>query len=182
MFPNELIQKFRKAFFGGGDSYALTTIDVFNSKIENKEVYDFQKLFIGVPAAGKSYVSMRTPTTANAHLVVSVFSEGKAYFKSYTGTTWTDDGTSGTIFNRYIDGADPSVLELYYGGTPNVLGTQRFEVLMPGGSGPFASGASIRSDSESILANNMELTIEVENVTNANQDISIAVEWFEERV
>lgn len=181
-FPNELIQKLRQAIFNENAGTAFTTLSSFNRKIENKEVYDFQYIFTGVAAGAKVYVSLRTPSNARMHLVVVTTTEEDAVFKSYQNTTWTADGTQGDTFNRFINEAPASVCEIYYGGTPNVLGSNRFNILLPGGSGPFSSGASVRSDSESILAESQELTIEVENTSTGAQDINVTLEWFEERV
>lgn len=154
------------------------TIDEVHNNIHEKKFYDTQKVVTDVADDGYVYVSLR-PQSKEMHLIVTIDVEAKAYFKSYVDTTWTADGTEMTIFNRYIDSAPASTVLTYLNGTVNVLGTQRFEKLLPGGYGPFSSGATASGRIESILDAGIELTLEIQNVSGSAQDIGVTVEWYE---
>lgn len=155
---------------------------VKTNRIHEKQVYDAQYVYEDVVNNGIVYMSIRCPNTADAHLVVIANVEGKARFKSYKNTTWADDGTEVESFNRYIDGAKPSIVEVYQGGTVDTLGEARFDILIPAGSGPLSSGSSFGGDSESVLSHDNELTIEITNQSGNTKDIGISIEWYEERL
>lgn len=180
MFPNTLIQRLMNAFVPDSTAnYSFRTIDNTLDLIHKKKLYDFQKTFFAVADDAKLYFSIR-PTTKNAHLVVTITAEGKSLFKSYADTTWTSDGTKGTVFNRYINDAPIATTDIYYGGVPNVIGTMRFDELIIGGVGPRSTGGSSGSRTESILDFGHTLTIEIENVSGQAKDYGVTIEWYEE--
>lgn len=152
--------------------------DIVHENIHDKNFFDFQKTFIDVLNNGYVRISLR-PQTKEMHLIITVETEGKCYFKSYIDTTWTDDGTLESTFNRYINDSPAADAQIYSQGTVDTLGTQRFDKLIPGGTGFFSTGATSSSRVETVLDSGLELTLEVQNVSNTSDDIGITVEWYE---
>ena len=156
----------------------VKTIGVVHERIHVKKMFDFQRVFLDTANNSVIYVSIR-PQLVEAHLVITINAEGKSWFKSYVDSTWTSDGTLGTTFNRHIDLAPPADALVYYSGTPNVLGTQRFDKLLLGGTGPQSSGTSGSERIETVIDEGRELTIAITNKSGQAKDIGIELEWYE---
>ena len=156
----------------------VKTIDVVHERIHAKKMFDFQKVFLSTANGSVTYVSIR-PQLVEAHLVITLDCEGKSYFKSYVDSTWTTNGTLGTIFNRHINDAPEADAIVYYDGTPNVLGMLRFDKVILGGLGPQSTGASGTQRIETVVDEGKELTIAVTNVSGQTKDLGISLEWYE---
>ena len=158
----------------------VIVIDVVHENIHDKNFWDSQYIFDDVANDGVAYISIRATQCKEMHFTVAVDAEGKCLFKSYVNTTWADDGIEGDIFNRYINGAPDATGLIYYAGTPDVLGTQRFQKLILGGLGPQSTGSSAQgSRVESVLDPGNEITIEITNVSGNVKDFGVIIEWYE---
>lgn len=156
----------------------IVVIDQTHSEIHKKNVFDFHHVFESLASGGTAYVSVRA-TTKELHIVFTIMAEGKARLKSYNNTVWSDDGTAGSTFNRYIGTAPTSTSEIYYDGSVTTLGTQRFDELLLGGSNPQSSGATQGDRIESIIGKGEEVTIEITNDSTSEQDYGVVAEWYE---
>ena len=89
------------------------TIDLAHQKGHEGKNYTVNYLEKAVVNNGYIRLRFVTPSNVAAHIIFELASEGKAYFKTYSGTTYTADGTlpdgvNLTQFSR--SGADPSVI------------------------------------------------------------------------
>jgi hypothetical protein len=159
-------------------SNAITSIDLVHKKIHDKKFYDYQEIFFAVPNNGVIRLSMRS-ADISCHLTIILDCEGKAYFRSYSDTTYIDEGTAGYIFNRFIDDAPPSTATVRENVVVDQLGQRRFRKLILGGTGPQSSGASNGSRVETVLCHNHELYFEITNVSGQAKDIGVTLEWYE---
>lgn len=156
----------------------IQIIGATEGRVNNKEYFVYMHRFENVANDGTVTISMRAITKA-MHLVVTTYVEGKVIMKSFHGSTFTDDGTAGNIFNRFIDNAPSPTGQIYQGGTVDVLGSARFDVMIPAGSGPQSSGNIAIDGSQSVLEVGEELTIQWTNVAGQVRDIGVAIEWYE---
>ena len=157
---------------------SLTFIDIVHRHIHKKNFFDYQKRFLNLADDGTIELLLKA-TTKQMHLIITVDAEGKSYFDSYVGGTYSD-GTLQTSFNRFIDNAPAASGGIYLTPTVSTVGTVRFEKLILGGTGPQSTGASGGSRVESILDVNTELLIVITNKSGQAKDYGITIEWYEE--
>lgn len=137
-----------------------------------------QHIFEDVPNNDYRYLSIRTQDKM-ALIEVITDAEGKSYFKSFEGTTWSNDGTLHETFNRIIGYPREAETQVYINGTPNDIGSERFDKLILGGDGPKSSGSSNGIPKTSVMPPRTELTIQVQNVSGNTKDIGMTIEWAE---
>lgn len=157
------------------------TIDIANQKVLEDAACTFNYLETNV--ANNGFVRLRciAPANRRAHIVFQLGSEGKAYFKTYLGTTYTADGTLTdgiklTHFSRcgaLIDG-----LTLRYNPTIDVLGSKRGNQIIFGGSGPISTGISRGTGIESIIQPGCEILVELQNVSGNVKDMEILGDYY----
>lgn len=157
----------------------IVQIDVVHQKIHSGNFYDYQKVSEDLADGAILLTSLRA-NTKDLHVIITIDAEGKSRLKSYVNTTWSDDGSAGSIFNRFIDDAPITTANVYYGGTVSILGTLRFDKLLLGGTGPRSTGATSGQRVESVLSQGNELTISIENVSGSAKDVGVTIEWYEE--
>lgn len=135
---------------------------------------------------GTASLLFKPNSDKTAHVVITLECEGKTSFKTYSGTTFTSNGTTAgvdaklTKFNRYPSYAKPSGVEVYYGPTVNVLGSLRGNRRIYGGTGPNSIGTSLIGQRvESIVGPGGNLYIELVNISGQAKDIGAVIDWYE---
>lgn len=167
----------------GGIVTYLKQIDKLHHEVH--EGYCFTANYLELSVANDAYSRLHVATGAKAaHLIIQIVTEGKAYYKTYSGTTFTGgtapDASKLTVFNR--SGVNPKVstTTVKYGITVVTAGTMRGNQLINGGTGGNATGSSAGSRIESVLAPNSAFMLEVQNKKGMVQDIEIVLDWYEE--
>lgn len=152
-------------------------IDAVHQAIHLRGMYTISRTALGVANNGYHDIHVIPPAGYEAHLRFVIVTEGKAYLKSYTGTTYTNAGTAITPFNRATNG-DASTLLAYHTPTINVLGTPRGDDMIPGGTGGNATGGNISGEFESIIAAGTDQLFRVQNVKGTAGDINIILNYY----
>lgn len=165
------------------DSVFAGTIDKIHQEIHEGQVTTINYLALAV--ANDGYARLRITTGEKRFHVALYFDvEAKAYLKTYAGTTYTAEGTlpdtNLTVFNRNSGNAKAFLFTVRYNPTVNVLGTQRGNRLLPGGTGGNSVGLSGGERIESVIPPNSDFLIEVQNKGGQTKDIGIIVEGYEE--
>ena len=156
-------------------------IDAVHQAIHLRGMYTVSKTFLAVASDGYADIHLIIPADYEAHTRITVASEGKAYIKTYIGTTYTVPGTGITPYNR-ATGGDITTVTALHTTTPNVLGTLRADDLIVGGSGGNAVGGGINPEFESIVAPASDWLIRVQNKGGAVKDINITINYYLRRV
>lgn len=157
-------------------------IDTEHQKVHEGRHYTANYLEKAV--ANLAFVRLRFKTNANsAHLIIAGSAEGKTYFQTYSGTTYTVNGTAPdgsklTVFNRSIP-LDGTTTTVTYAPTVNVLGTLRGNQVIFGGLGPQSTGGTSGGRIESIVPPNSDLLIVLQNVSGQPKDINLVLDWYE---
>ena len=158
------------------------TIDIEHQKVHEGRHYTVNYLEKAV--ANNGYARLRITTGARAvHIIIAVDTEGKSYWQTYSGTTYTADGTLPdgvklTFFNRFIDN-DGTTTTVRYNPTVNVLGTLRGNRVVWGGLGPQSTGGSDASRIESIIPPNKDVLLVVQNASGQAKDMAVVLDWYE---
>lgn len=153
-------------------------IDLTHQKVHEGASFVINGTFANI-ANGESAYARFKAVEQTMHIVFQIEVEGKAFFRTYSGTTYTDDGTAVAPFNRIV-GSDIEVdAEVYHTPVVDVLGTRRGNRLIPAGTGGTATGGAIGSVRESIILPGEELLVEVKNASGQIRDISIVADWYQ---
>lgn len=175
---NKLQRAIKRALDG---NFFMGTIGVFHQKTYNGDVYTISKTFVDVAADGYAAIRIVTPADKRMHMQLFVGAEAKAYLKTYSGTTYTNDGALYVPMKR--NGASSKVAQsvIYIDPTVNVLGTMRADDLIGGGHGVgHQAGGTVGDVTESILPFNADHLIRVQNKAAQAEDINIVVNFYEE--
>ena len=156
-------------------------IDAVHEAIHEGGMYVISKSFLSVANDGYARVRIVPPAGTSAHTRLSVSVEGKTYIKTYTGTTYSNDGTAITPFNRLIGGS-ASTLLAYHTPTVNVLGTQRGDDIVGGGVGWNSFGANFNPEFESIVPASTDFMIELHNKAGTAKDMNIVINYYLRKV
>lgn len=161
-------------------SGGVVQLDLANQMINEGNFFTASKLFAAVADSGYAYMRIKNGAKY-CFFSFSVAVTGKAYIATHLGTTYTADGTAALLVNRNTTaGLDSPAAVVYHTPTINVLGTTRFEDLIPGGEHVqtrvgSVGGASIGTK----LAPSQDLLIAVQNKSGAAIDASVVINFFE---
>lgn len=152
-------------------------IDPVHQAVHERGMYTVSKTFKAV--ANNAFVDFHIvpPAGYEAHTRISIVTEGKVYFTSYVGTTYTAEGTVYIPFNRASNG-DATTATVKFGTTPNVLGTLRGDDMINGGTGGNSAGGSLNQDIESIVAPLDDFLLRVQNVAGTTKDINFIINYY----
>ena len=176
------LSKVMETMPGGVVTY-LKQIDKVHHEVHAGNCFTANYLELAV--ANDAYVRLNLKVGAKqAHLSIQIVTEGKAYYKTFSGTTFTGgtgaDASKLTVFNRNGVSITLPTATAKYAITVTSAGAMRANQLINGGTGGNATGANSGSRIESILAPNSSFTVEVQNKKGQAQDIEIVLDWYEE--
>jgi hypothetical protein len=160
-------------------------IDFAHQKVHEGVGYVANYLETGV--ANDTAINLSFQTGANqAHIIIDFTSDGKAYFETFSGTTYSNagtapDGTKLTSFSRgvVVPPAIATTSTVKYAPTVAVLGTRRGLRLLNGGTGGNSTGSQGGDRLESIIQPNTNLLIRLTNKGGAAKDLGIVLDWYE---
>lgn len=152
-------------------------IDPVHQAIHERGMYTISKTFKAV--ANLAFVDFHIipPADYEAHTRISIIAEGKVYFVTYLGSTYTVAGTDYVPFNRVTNG-DATTATVKFGTTPLVLGTQRGDDMISGGTGGNSGGGSLNQEFETIISPLNDLLMRVQNVAGTAKDITININYY----
>jgi len=158
---------------------ALNHIDWEHHMVHRKKTFTVS--YISLAVANNGYLDIHLTGFKNdAHTKITFSSEGKAYFKTYSGTTYTSAGTAYTPFNRCICSTTAATTIVGINPTINVLGSLRGNdfvgitgaaVIRAGGTG----GESI----ETIINPGYDLLLRLQNVSGTTADLNMVINFYE---
>jgi len=155
----------------------IESIDPVHQAIHERGMYVISKTFLAVANSGYARIHIVPPAGYEAHVRLSVNTEGKCYLKTYTGTTYTNAGTAMTPFNRATSGG-ASTLLAYHTPTINVLGTPRGDDMVGGGFGGNSFGANANQEFESVIAPGTDFMLELQNEAGSAKDINLVFNYY----
>lgn len=161
-------------------SGGVVNLDLASQMINDGNFFTASKLFTTVADDAISYIRAKSGDKY-CSFSFSVSVTGKAYIFTYSGTTYTVDGTATLLVNRNTTAglAAPETV-IYHTPTVNVLGTKRFEDLIPGGEHVQTRAGSVGGASiVTKLAPDQDLLIAVQNKSGAAIDASVVINFFE---
>lgn len=131
--------------------------------------------------ANNGYLDVRiTGVKKDCHVKVSYTSEGKAFFKTYSGTTYSNDGTTVTPFNRCLCSTNVAKTLIRKAPTVNVLGTLRLEEFVgSGGAAVARAGGTGGGQLETIINPGYDLLLRLQNVSGNASDLQITLNFYE---
>lgn len=153
--------------------------DIVHHHIHEGIYFECQQIYLQVPNDGYIRWLVKAPPTKAMHLIAVIVAEGKTYMKTYTGTTFTNEGTPVPIFNRRIGVSPASESVITQNPTINVLGTKRFDTFIPGGLGPQSSGGVSDQRVETLVLPNNSFLLQLQNVSGQAKDIALNLQWYE---
>lgn len=158
---------------------AIIGIDFEHHMVHKGDTYTVSYLSKGV--ANNGYLDIHvTGVTNDAHIKISYSSEGKSYFNSYAGTTYSNQGTSITPFNRCICQTNTATTLVRHTPVINVLGTLRTsEFIGSSGAAVVRAGGTGGGNIESIVNPGYDLLVRLQNVSGSASDLQITLNFYE---
>jgi hypothetical protein len=153
----------------------------YNAKAGTGEAFFISHVFLAVPNAGKVYLRHKSGSTKYLHSILDIETVGQWRLKTYSGTTFTADGTALEAINRRSDST--TVLDSLFWHTPtiNVLGTLRLDSMFGSGTNPAKTTTGEFGETiESIFAPDADVLIELENLSGSEQYLSAVFNVHEE--
>lgn len=180
-FSNELQNRLVRATTVSGSQTGSVTIEnIQNNKSGEGLAFMVSHVFLAVPDAGKVYIR-HVSGTKYLHSILQINSGGKNRFTSYSGTTYSAQGTVLSKINRKSDSTAQLTATFYHTPTINVLGTARLDFIFGSGTNPATARSSGATDDiESVFAPGADVLIEITNLSGSPQDISVIFNVHEE--
>lgn len=152
--------------------------------IEQGLYFTAEHLFTSVLSDAYVYLRITNPSTDKyVHVQFNVNNEKKLYVASFSGTTYSNNGTAVTMFNRNSASSNTPSALVYHTPTINVLGTQRGNSMIAINSDQYVQiGGAPSSYVETVIAPSNDILIRLQNKGGTTQDIAITVNWYEGQV
>lgn len=170
----------RSLYNENGDTY-IKQIDYSHTKVHEGKMLYVGKVYLDVANNATVYVRHISGATKYLHSEVTIDTVGQWEFNSYSGTTYSNNGTIIPIINRKSDST--YVPQVVFRHTPviNVLGTQRLNFVFGGGTTPARSISGNFSERlESIFAPNTDVLVGCTNQSGSAQYITFTYNFYEE--
>jgi hypothetical protein len=158
----------------------VKVIDVEHHAIHEGIEWQYDHLFTAVAQDGYARLHIYNNDGKQFHVQFFSDTESKAYVKSYIDTTYTNNGTLVTQWNRSTCPVEASVAMVYVSPTINVLGALRINSFTGSAGNPSSqAGGTSSSRVESIICTGHDILIEVQNKGSSAKDIAISARWYE---
>lgn len=137
--------------------------------------------YLSAAVATNGYLDIHiTGVTNDCHAKITYTSEGKAYFKSYSGTTYTDVGTALTPWNRCLCSSNVAATLVRHTPTVNVLGPLRAnEFVGSAGAAVARAGGVGGGNIESIINPGYDLLLRLQNMSASASDLQMTINFYE---
>lgn len=172
-----LKETFNKSFDKNGTQ---VTIDYLHNKVHQGEMMIVSYIARNVASGATFYIHHKSGATKYLHSEVTAESVGKWLFTSYSGATYSSNGTSLPIIKRKSDSLINPTAEFWHSPPITSNGTVRLQQLFGSGDTPSKISTGVVSERlESLFAPNVDILIGFKNETNSVQDISIVFNFYE---
>lgn len=160
---------------------SLEIIDHTHAEIHEGNYYTANHFFQAVANNGYADLHMITGSTKIIHLVAVIQSEAKSYVNFYRGTTYTNNGTSVTIFNNNENSTNTAQPDVYYTPTVSATGVLLFQDFVVASTGQNPLGGRLSSRNEWILKPDTDYLVRVQNVggSGVTSDITLSFDFYE---
>lgn len=177
---NEALQRLLNKTVKRKGSFYLGTTSVSGQSVIEEKAFTASHYLEAV--ANNASVAIRLKAVTNDVVVTFlVKTEGKAEISSYSGTTFSADGTVVTAFNRYVGSTNAGTTVIEHTPTVDTLGTLRLKELIGAGGNVFEGAGGSSSDVfESYVPAGEEIYLVVKNTRGSAQDINIIANYHEE--
>jgi len=157
---------------------AVTAVDHIYQKIQDGDFFTVARVFTSVPSGSFASVRM-VGNSKDVHFSIITTTEGKGYLKTYSGTTYSNNGTLYVPFNRNSNSTNQAHCTVYLNQVVNVLGTLRGDDLLGASGAGIKAGGTFGDSVESILGSGKDVLIRVQNMDNSSRDIGIIINFYE---
>jgi hypothetical protein len=158
------------------------TIEAAHKKIHSGDSYTLYYNFPAVANNGYARIRILAGATYKNHFMIDAHgSAGKHFFKLFTDTTYSSNGTVLTIHNDNFSSVKTCGSLAYHTPTINVLGTEKIGLYIADGNNPnerILSGFGQRQ--ERIQNTNQDILIEMQNLSGGTSDINIVISFYED--
>jgi hypothetical protein len=159
----------------------IITIEFLHNKVHEGRMLFISKVYLNVANGATVYIRHVSGPTKYLHSEVIIETVGQWEFTSYSGTTYTSDGTIIPIINRKSDSTYVPEVVFRHTPTPLVLGTVRLNFVFGGGTNPSKSiSGSFAERLESVFAPNADVLVGVTNQSGSNQYVTFTYNFYEE--
>jgi len=158
---------------------SLVNLDWEHSMVHSEKTYTISYRAPAVAINGYLDIHL-TGVTNDAHLKVNYSSEGKAIFNSYVGTTYTNEGTTLTPWNRCICATNVATTLVRLNPTINVLGSKRTdEFVGSAGAAVTRAGGVGGSNIETIINPGCDILLRLQNISGSTSDLQMTLNFYE---
>jgi hypothetical protein len=159
----------------------IVVMDYLHNKVHVGEMLFISKVYLNVANGATVYIRHVSGPTKYLHSEVIIETVGQWEFTSYSGTTYTANGTIIPIINRKSDSTYVPEVVFRHTPTPLVLGTVRLNFVFGGGTNPSKSiSGSFSERLESVFAPNSDVLVGVTNQSGSNQYVTFTYNFYEE--
>jgi len=128
---------------------------------------------------GLAWLRILVGANKELHATISVSAQGLGRFKISEGTTYTDNGTAVTIFDKNRTTANTSDALAYHTPTVDTFGPILNESIFQGGTKQRAIGSVRTNGEEWIFKKSTDYIIRFQNIGGADMSVSIEIEFYE---
>ena len=167
----------------GNPNIDLLTKAINSIDWEHHEVHQgntFTVSFRSAAVANDGYLRIHLkPAIKDCHLKLTYACEGKALFKSYSGSTYSNIGTELTPWNRSIGSANVADTKVYHTPTvtPGILRVDEF--VGTGGATAQRAGGVGGTSIETIIEAGQDLLLELQNKSGSASDLQLTISFYE---
>ena len=177
-----LHDKFMRVLYDEGNYTFAKTMEYIHSKVHEGEMLYTTKVFLAVPNNGFVYIRHISGSTKYLHSEVKIDTIGQWEFTSFSGTTYSADGTIMPILNRKSNSIYVPEVVFRYTPTINVLGARRLNLVFGGGTNPSRTISGTFSERiESVFAPNTDVLVRLQNQSGGTQYATFIYNFYEEQ-
>jgi len=158
---------------------ALVTINTPHHMIHEGKMFIASNAWDHLLDGAAAYLRILVGANKELHATISVAAQGIGEFHLHEGTTYTDNGTAVTIYDKNRTTANTSDALCYHTPTINVLGNRIYHSFVPGGEKQRAVGSVRTNGEEWIFKKSTDYLLRFVNEGGDEMDVSIEMEFYE---
>lgn len=163
----------------GNSSFGI--INYLHNKIHEGKMLFSSHVFETVLNDGIVYLRLKVGALKYLHVTLNVETTGLWKFESFQDTTYTDDGTELTQWNRKSDSEYEPDSMFWHTPTIDVLGTPRLNFVFGSGTNPAkATSGSFSERLESEFEPDLDILVRLTNLSGSTQMVSGVYDYYEE--
>ena len=160
------------------ESSCLRTIDTEHSKIHEGKAFIASTYKEDLADDAEYNFLIKNTDVSELHAVFAINFEGNAIVDVFEGTTVSADGTEITVYNRKRSSTTASGATAFHTPTITDDGTSISKTVIPGASGPNASGGNNQGRFEWLLKVDTNYMVRVKNIAGAAKSGTITADFY----